>query len=136
NFFQRQFTSPYVVNSALRHVLALYNGAIRMQLVDMRNLCSPIRARKLIRRRRDYSTQQIQQIARAIFFPVMDAPPEIDNLTGFAKRDMALARGQVLTANDQMQELCNYMGILFLTMARPSDLNKAEFDHFDLEKPA
>lgn len=26
------------------------------------------------------------------------------------------------------------MGILFLTMARPSDLNKAEFDHFDLEK--
>ncbi|RWD95507.1 integrase family protein [Mesorhizobium sp.] len=132
--FQRQFTSPYVFNSALRHVLALYNWAIRMQLVDMRNPCSPIRARKLIRRRRDYSTQQIQQIARAIFFPVMDAPPQIDHLTGFAKRDMALARGQVLTANDQMQELCNYMGILFLTMARPSDLNKAEFDHFDLEK--
>ncbi|MER8882459.1 integrase family protein [Mesorhizobium sp. M0816] len=132
--FQKQFTSPYVFNSALRHVLALYNWAIRMQLVDMRNPCTPIRARKQIRRRRDYSTEQIRQIAAHIFYPVFEAVPEIDHLEGFIKRNMALVKGQVATANDQMQELCNFMGILFLTMARPSDLAKAEFDHFDLEK--
>lgn len=105
-----------------------------MQLVDMRNPCTPIRARKLVRRRRDYTTEQIRKIATYIFYPVMEVPPETDHLDGFAKRDMALVKGRVLTANDQMQELCNYMGILFLTMARPSDLNNAEFDHFDLEK--
>ncbi|WP_245331323.1 integrase family protein [Mesorhizobium sophorae] len=132
--FQKQFSSGYVFNSALRHVLALYNWAIRMQLVDMRNPCTPIRARKVIRRRRDYSTEQIRQIAAHIFYPVFEAPPEIDHLEGFAKRNMALVKGQVATANDQMEELSNFMGILFLTMARPSDLTKAEFDHFDLEK--
>lgn len=132
--FQRQFTSPHGHNDGLRHVTALFNWAIRMQLVDMRNPCSPIRARKAIRRRRDYSTEQIRQIAAHVFYPVLQAPPEIDHLEGPAKRNMALIRGQVLTANEQMQELCNYMGILFLTMARPSDLAKAEFDHFDLEK--
>jgi integrase len=132
--FQRQFTSPYVFNSALKHVLALYNWAIRMQLVDMRNPCTPIRARRLIRRRRDYSTEQIRKIATYIFYPVMEVPPETDHLDGFAKRDMALVKGRVLTTNDQMQELSAYMGILFLTMARPSDLNNAEFSHFDLEK--
>ncbi|MFB9985623.1 tyrosine-type recombinase/integrase [Mesorhizobium kowhaii] len=132
--FQKQFSSGYVFNSALRHVLALYNWAIRMQLVDMRNPCTPIRARKVIRRRRDYSTEQIRQIAAHIFYPVFEAPPEIDHLEGFAKRNMALVKGQVATANDQMEELSKFMGILFLTMARPSDLTKAEFDHFDLEK--
>ncbi|MGX9147233.1 tyrosine-type recombinase/integrase [Mesorhizobium sp. 128a] len=132
--FQRQFNSPYVFNSALRHVLALYNWAIRMQLVDMRNPCTPIRARKQIRRRRNYSTEQIRQIAAHIFYPVYEAVPEINHLEGPAKRNMALVRGQMATANDQMQELCNYMGILFLTMARPSDLNKAEFSHFDLDQ--
>lgn len=132
--FQKQFSSPYVFNSALRHVLALYNWAIRMQLVDMRNPCSPIRARKMIRRRRDYTTEQIRQIAAHIFYPVLQAPPEIEHLEGPAKRNMALVKGQVLSGNDQMQELCNFMGILFLTMARPSDLATAEFEHFDLAK--
>ncbi|TIX71510.1 MAG: integrase [Mesorhizobium sp.] len=132
--FQKQFSSPYVFNSALRHILALYNWAIRMQLVDMRNPCTPIRARKQIRRRRNYSTEQIRQIAAHIFFPVFQAVPEINHLEGSAKRNMALIKGQVATANDQMLELCNFMGILFLTMARPSDLAKAEFDHFDIEK--
>ncbi len=32
-----------------------------------------------------------------------------------------------------MVELCNYMGILFLTMARPTELKHAEFSHFDLD---
>lgn len=132
--FQRQFSSPYSHNDALRHVSALFNWAIRMQLVDMRNPCSPIRARKVMRRRRDYSTEQIRQIAAHIFYPVYEAEPDTENLEGLAKRDMALAKGRVVTANDQMQELCNFMGILFLTMARPSDLAKAEFEHFDLEK--
>ncbi|TGT44568.1 integrase [Mesorhizobium sp. M8A.F.Ca.ET.165.01.1.1] len=132
--FQRQFSSPYSHNDGLRHVSALFNWAIRMQLVDMRNPCSPIRARKVMRRRRDYSTEQIRQIAAHIFYPVMETEPDIETVEGLAKRDLALAKGRVVTANDQMQELCNFMGILFLTMARPSDLAKAEFGHFDLEK--
>ncbi len=131
--FQKQFTSPYVFNSALKHVLALYNWAIRMQLVDMRNPCSPIRARKLVRRRRDYSTEQIKQIAAHIFYPVLEVPPETAGFSGLAKRNMVLVRAGVEGANDQMLELCNYMGILFLSMARPSDLNTATFEHFDLE---
>jgi integrase len=131
--YQKQFASPYVYNSALRHVLALFNWAIRMQLVDMRNPCDPIRKRKVIRRRRDYSTEQIRQIATHIFHPILEAVPEIDMHTGSAKRDMALVKARTQGANDQMLELCNYMGILFLTMARPSDLAKAEFDHFDLQ---
>jgi len=131
--FQRQFASAYSHNGALVHITALFNWAIRMQLVDMRNPCSPIRAKKVIRRRRDYSTEQIRQIAAHIFYPAFEVVPETDNLEGFAKRDMALAKARALTANDHMQELCNFMGILFLTMARPSDLTKAEFDHVDLE---
>jgi integrase len=132
--FLKQFTSHYVFNNALQHVLAFYNWAIRMQLVDMRNPCSPIRPRKLIRRRRDYTTEQIRQIAAHIFYPVLAVPPEIESLSGSAKRDMALVKIRVEGANEQMLELCNYMGILFLTMARPSDLNSAKFEHFDLEK--
>lgn len=68
------------------------------------------RARKLIRRRRDYSTEQIRQIATYVYYPVLEVPPEIDHFEGFAKRDMALVKGRVLTTNDQMLELCNYMG--------------------------
>ncbi|KAA3448601.1 integrase [Mesorhizobium sp. SARCC-RB16n] len=132
--FQRQFSSPYSHNDALGHVTALFNWAIRMQLVDMRNPCSPIRARKVMRRRRDYSTEQIRQIAAHIFYPILDVPPETAKLEGLAKRDTALVKARITTTNDQMQELCNFMGILFLTMARPSDLTNAEFDHFDLEK--
>ncbi|WP_244661665.1 integrase family protein [Mesorhizobium huakuii] len=132
--FQTQFASPHVYNTALGHVTALFNWAIRMQLVDMRNPCHPLRKKKIFRRRRDYSTEQIRQIAAHVFYPAVEVLPEVDHLEGHAKRDMALRKAWLVTANDQMQELCNYMGILFLTMARPSDLNKAEFAHFDLEK--
>jgi integrase len=132
--YQKQFTSPYMYNGALRHILALYNWAIRMQLVDIRNPCDPIRKKKVLRQRRDYSTEQIRQIAAHIFFPVLEAVPETNHLTGLAKRDQALAKAKATTANDQMLELCNLMGILFLTMARPSDLAKAEFSHFDLDR--
>ncbi|MFK0207723.1 tyrosine-type recombinase/integrase [Agrobacterium sp. NPDC090283] len=130
--YQKQFSSPYVYNTALRHVLALFNWAIRMQLVDMRNPAHPLRKRKVIRQRRDYSMEQIRQITAHIFYPVFDAVPEIENLSGLAKRNEALVKAHTLTANEQMAELCNYMGILFLTMARPSDLANAEFAHFDL----
>ncbi|WP_173999877.1 tyrosine-type recombinase/integrase [Agrobacterium tumefaciens] len=132
--YQSQFASSHVYNSALRHVMALYNWAIRMQLVDMRNPCDPISKKKIVRQRRDYSMEQIRQITNHIFYPVFQAVPEIENLSGFDKRNAALAKGQVQTANDQMAELCCYMGILFLTMARPNDLNNAEFDHLDLQK--
>jgi integrase len=130
--YQKQFASPYVYNTALRHVLALFNWAIRMQLVDMRNPAHPLKKRKIIRQRRDYSMEQIRQITAHIFYPVFEAVPDIDSMKGLAKRDEALVKAHIMTANDQMAELCNYMGILFLTMARPSDLASAEFAHFDL----
>jgi integrase len=132
--FQKQFASGHTHNSALRHVSALFNWAIRMQLVDIRNPCSPIRKRKIIRGRRDYSTEQIKQIAAHIFFPVVELLPETAKFEGLAKRDAALVKARVAGANDQMLELCNLMGILLLTMARPSDLAVAKFEHFDLDK--
>ncbi|CDZ68296.1 Integrase [Neorhizobium galegae bv. orientalis] len=132
--YQKQFSSPYSHNDGLSRVTALFSWAIRMQLVDMRNPCDPIRRRKTIRRRRDYSTEQIRQIAAHIFYPVLEEVPDIDCLAGLEKRDMALVKGRIQGANDQMLELCNFMGILFLTMARPSDLTTAKFEHFDLEK--
>jgi integrase len=131
--YQKQFASPYVYNTALRHVLALFNWAIRMQLVDMRNPANPMKKRKIIRQRRDYSMEQIRQITAYIFYPVFDAIPQIDNLSGIEKRNEALVKAHIMTANEQMAELCNYMGILFLTMARPSDLANAEFRHFNLD---
>ncbi len=131
--YQRQFLTAHSYNGGLACVLALFNWAIRMQLVDMRNPCGPIRKKKIIRRRRDYSMEQISKIAAHIFYPVFEAVPDIENLDGFAKRNAALVKAHAMTANDQLAELCNYMGILFLTMARPSDLTKAEFGHFDLD---
>lgn len=131
--YQKQFASPYVYNTALRHVLALFNWAIRMQLVDMRNPAHPLKKRKVIRQRRDYTVEQIRQITAHIFYPVFEAVPDIDSMSGLAKRDEALVKAHIMTANDQMAELCNYMGILFLTMARPSDLAGAEFAHFNLD---
>lgn len=44
--YLKQFSSTHSHNYALRHVLAFFNWAIRMQLVDMRNPCTPIRVRK------------------------------------------------------------------------------------------
>lgn len=131
--YQKQFLTAHSYNGGLSCVLALFNWAIRMQLVDMRNPCDPIRKRKIIRRRREYSMEQIQQIALHVFYPVFEIVPEIEDLDGFAKRDAALAKAHIMTANDQLAELCNYMGILLLTMARPSDLTHAEFEHFNLD---
>lgn len=130
----KQFRSPYGYNSSLCQVTALFNWVIRMQLVDMRNPCHPIKKAKIIRQRRDYTMEQIRMIAAHIFHPVLDTLPETDGFAGMAKRDTALVKARLVTANDQMLELCNYMGILFLTMARPSDLTNAEFAHFDLER--
>lgn len=132
--FAKQFASAHTHNGALMQVSALFNWAIRMQLVDIRNPCHPIRARKTVRRRRDYSMEQIKQIAEHIFYPALEVVPETDELAGLAKRDLALVKARTMAANDHLLELCNLMGILFLTMARPSDLNNARFEHFDLEK--
>jgi integrase len=132
--FQRQFRSSHSHNGALRYVSALFNWAIRMQLVDMRNPCTPIAAKKIMRRRRDYTTEDIKRIAEHIFCPAIEVTPETSDLSGFAKRDLALVKARVVVANDQMLELCNLMGILLLTMARPSDLATAKFEHFDLDK--
>lgn len=132
--YQKQFVSPYGYNDGLCRVSSLFNWSIRMQLVDMRNPCEPIRARKVVRRRRDYSTEQIRQIAAHIFCPAFEAVPDLAELEGCDKRDRALAKARIVTTNEQTAELSRFMGILFLTMARPSDLVNARFEHFDLEK--
>lgn len=132
--FQNQFAAPHSHNAALTRISALFNWAIRMQLVDMRNPCTPIRARKIVRSRRDYSTEQIRQIAAHIFNPAIEILPELEGLQGLEKRNRALAKARLIIANYQMIELCRLMGILFLTMARPSDLATARFEHFDLDR--
>ncbi|MBK5951410.1 tyrosine-type recombinase/integrase [Rhodobium orientis] len=132
--YLKQFQSPSTANGALRQVKAMFNWAIRMQLVDMRNPCSPMRPHKIIRRHREYTPAQIKAIARHIFAPVFDAQPPLTGLTGDAKREQALANGRLTQQNAQMEELCHFMGILFLTMARPNELRHAEFAHFDLDQ--
>ncbi|MCW2307359.1 tyrosine-type recombinase/integrase [Rhodobium gokarnense] len=132
--FLDQFEAAGSWNTAYRHLKAMFNWAIRMQIIDMRNPCDPIRQKTVLRQRRDYTPAQIKAIARHIFAPVFDAPPPLDGLTGDAKREQALANGRLTQQNAQMEELCHFMGILFLTMARPNELRHAEFAHFDLDQ--
>ncbi|MGR9424368.1 hypothetical protein [Rhizobium leguminosarum] len=89
--------------------------------------------RRLRLKRRDYSTEQIHQIAFYIFYPVFEAVPEIESFTGFQKRHAALAKTAAQTANDQTLEFVQQMGILFLTMARHSTkgikLSRAAYEY-------
>ncbi len=132
--FLDQFESPGTWNTAFRHLKAVFNWGIRMQVVDMRNPCTPLRQRTVLRQRREYTPEQIKAIARHVFEPTLEAPAPTTHLAGDAKRMTALANGRLAVQNAQMLELCHYMGILFLTMARPTELVHAEFEHFDLER--
>lgn len=132
--YLKQFQSPSTANGALRQVKAMFNWAIRMQIVDMRNPCTPLRPQKILRRHRDYTPQQIKAIAKHIFTPTLELASPTDSLTGDAKRLASLDNGRITVQNAQMKELCHYMGILFLTMARPTELKHAEFAHFDLDQ--
>lgn len=107
--FLEQYENACGYNSAFSVVCSLYNWAIRMQFVDMRSPCTPFKKKKYLRQRRDYTPEDIQTLARLIFKP----QPEFD---------------------ERLREYCRYMGILFLTMARPVELRLAEFDHFDLKQ--
>lgn len=131
--YLKQFEAPGTYNRAYAHTKAMFTWAIRMQLVDMRNPCDPLSLRKSIRQRRDYSPQQIKAITKHIFAPEFPQLPAVIG-TGEEKRLTALAFGRELVSQQQMQELYHFMGILFLTMARPKDLTEAEFGHFDLKR--
>ena len=132
--FLDQFSVAGTWNTAYRHLKAMFNWAIRMQVIDMRNPCSALRQQTALRQRRDYSPEQIKAIAGYIFTPVIEPTTSTEELTGKDKRMTALANGRVNVRNAQMVELCNFMGILFLTMARPTELMHARFEHFDLER--
>ena len=132
--FLDQFKVAGTWNTAYAHLKAMFNWAIRMQIIDMRNPCSPLRKRTALKQRRDYSPAQIKAIASYIFTPVIEPTASTKGLTGKDKRMVALANGRLIVQNAQMVELCNFMGILFLTMARPTELMHATFDHFDLER--
>ncbi|WP_313666041.1 hypothetical protein [Shinella sp.] len=93
--FLKPVASPSKYNGALSRVSGLFNWAIRRPLMDMGNPCTPIRMRKVVRRRRDYSTEQIRKIATHIFYPLLEALPETDHLEGFVKRDAALVKAGV-----------------------------------------
>lgn len=131
--YLKQFEAPGTYNRAYAHTKALFTWAISMHLVDMRNPCEPLSLRKSIRQRRDYTPEQIKAITRHIFAPEFAPLPAVIG-TGKEKRLTALAHGRELVSQQQMQEFCHFMGILFLTMARPKELTEAEFSHFDLEK--
>lgn len=131
--FLDQISVPGTWNTAYRHLKAMFNWAIRMQIIDMRNPCSALRQQTVLKNRRDYSSCQIKVIADYIFVPVIEPSVSLDNLEGSKKRIAALENGRITTRNAQMLEFCHFMGILFLTMARPVELKHARFDHFDLE---
>lgn len=120
-------------NAAFILVNAMFNWAIRMQLVDMRNPCTPFKRRKTIRQRRTYEPHEIKAIAHHVFDPPLEKIPILTE-TGRAKANQALQQGRVVQANTQLIEFCAFMGILLLTMARPKELLDARFDHFDLER--
>lgn len=132
--FVNSINSDYQANAALQHLRALFNWSMRMQIIDMRNPCDPIELRRITRKKREYTLLQIKQITSCIFHPPLEAFPSHDGLTGDEKRDTARMCGQIKQANNQLIELCNFMGILLLTMARPAELKKAKFEHFDLEQ--
>ncbi|MEM5585234.1 integrase family protein [Roseibium sp. AS2] len=132
--FLDQFKVAGTWNTAYRHLKAMFNWAIRMQVVDMRNPCSALRQQTALRQRRDYSPEQIKAIADYIFTPVIEPTTSTEGLVGKDKRMVSLANGRTTVQNAQMVELCNFMGILFLTMARPTELTHAKFEHFDLER--
>lgn len=126
--------SNNVANSALSHLKALYNWAIQMQLIDVRNPCSPHKKRKIIRQRRDYTPEDISLLAGYIFNPPIEAMDTLPDQTPKDRQVAALKRGALHTQNAQMNELCCFLGILFLTMARPNELRHAEFEHFDQKR--
>lgn len=126
--------SDCVANSTLRQVKALFNWVIRMQIVDMRNPCSPFQMRKIIKQRRDYTPDQVREIARHVFCPPKQQVVNLDDLKGKDKQLAALKVGRSAFEYDQLLELCAYMGILFLTMARPCEVKAAKFVHFDLDR--
>lgn len=131
--FINRIESDSVANSALLHIKALYNWAIRMQIIDVRNPCSPHKKRKIIKCRRDYTPDNIAALSSYIFNPPVEAL-EITTALKDDPKQLALARGRVTTQNAQMNELCHFLGILFLTMARPNELRNAKFEHFDLNQ--
>jgi len=127
-------TSDSVANNVLQQLKAFFNWAIRMQVVDMRNPCDPFQQRKIIKQRRDYTPEQVKAIAWHVFNPPTKEVVNLTHLSGSEKRMTALKAGRAAVRHEQLLELCNFMGILFLTMARPNEVKQARFDHFDLER--
>ncbi len=128
----KQYTNADAYNTALARIKSFFNWAIRMQLIDMRNPCDPLDRIKIYKDRRDYSPQQMKAIHQHVFFPNFSKSIEVLGV-GEAKRLSALQAGRKTQSDRQMLEYCRYLGILFLTMARPSDVKRAKFEHFDLE---
>lgn len=132
--FLNNIENAHRYNGALRQVKTLYNWAINMQLVDMRNPATPFEFKKTLKQRRDYTPQDIKMIAQCIFQPVLEVLPDPSECQHSEKRLTALSVGRVRLSNQNMTELCHFLGILFLTMARPNELKTAKFEHFDLDQ--
>jgi len=126
--------SDSIANSTLRQLKALFNWVIRMQIVDMRNPCSPFQVRKIIKERRDYTPDQVKLIAKHVFCPPVQEALNLEDFKGMEKQLAALKAARMAYKHDQLVELCAYMGILFLTMARPSEVKQSKFIHFDLDQ--
>ncbi len=128
----QQIRSSCTSNNTLQQLKALFNWAIRMQIADMRNPTSPFKKRKIIKQRREYTPEHVRDIARCVFNPPICPVVNLEGLAGKEKQMAALKAGQLRQQYDQLTELCAFMGILFLTMARPTEVKSARFEHFDL----
>jgi integrase len=131
--YLRQFESPSVYNDGLKSVATFFNWVIAMQVADMRNPTSPLKKQKIQRQRRDYTPAEIASLRAHIFNPQQLQVPAIRG-EGEQRRLSALAAGRAMQSNDQMSEFCTFLGILFLTMARPKEVKNAKFEHFDFDK--
>ena len=132
--FLHPIENDHRYNGAMRQLKTLFNWAIDMQLVDIRNPVSPFQARKIFKKRRDYTPKQVKVIADYIFNPPQEPYVNLSDMAGNTKKSSALINGRIRTRNLNMQEFSAFMGILFLTMARPNELKQARFEHFNLDE--
>jgi hypothetical protein len=91
-----------------------------MQVLDMRNPCDPLQKRKIIKQRRDYTPEQVKQIAWHVFNPPMRQVVCLEGLSGREKQAEALKASQAKSEHEGLIELCNYRASGMMCVFRPS----------------
>lgn len=115
-------------NAALRQIRAMFNWAIRMQIINIKNPATPIRNEKIVKDVRRFTPEEISAVLEKIYSPPLKQMREVEN-----KRDIMM-NATTHMQNVQMIELSNFLKMILFTMARPNEILHAEFSHFDVRK--